>query len=107
MIINIRYFASGSIQRHVASNYRVSKQVFGKIIDQVSSAICTEMGDEMPKLNNEQWLEISNTFNYKWNFPNCVGAIDGKHVAIKCPANAGSLFFNYKVNNDNVKIATI
>lgn len=65
------------------------------------------MGDEMPKLNNEQWLEIFNTFNYKWNFPNCVGAIDGKHVAIKCPANAGSLFFNYKVNNDNVKIATI
>lgn len=55
------------------------------------------MGDEMPKLNKEKWLQIANRFNSKWNFPNCVGAIDGKHVAIKCPPNAGSVFFNYKV----------
>lgn len=92
-----RYYACGSLQRHIASNYRVSKQAFGKIIDQVSRAICIEMQNEIPDLSNEQWLQISNKFNYKWNFPNCLGAIDGKHIAIKCPRNAGSLFFNYKV----------
>lgn len=97
---NSRYFASGSIQRHVASNYRVSKQVFGRILDQVCNAICTELSDEIPAKTNPQWLDISNTFNFKWNFPNCLGAIDGKHIAIKCPANAGSLFYNYKVCND-------
>lgn len=102
--MNFRYFASGSIQRHVASNYRVSKQSFGRIVDQVCSAICIEMAEEIPKLNNEQWLNIANKFNYKWNFPHCVGAVDGKHIAIKCPANAGSLFFNYKVNNNMCNI---
>lgn len=44
----------------------------------------------------DEWKEVSREFFSKWNFPHCIGAMDGKHVGIKCPANSGSNFYNYK-----------
>ncbi|MCG8622026.1 MAG: transposase family protein [Proteobacteria bacterium] len=48
-----------------------------------------------PPTENE-WRRIENEFSKIWNFPNCIGALDGKHVVIQSPAKSGSLFFNYK-----------
>ncbi len=45
---------------------------------------------------SEEWKEVSNGFLSKWNYPCCIGALDGKHIAIKKPNNSGSQYFNYK-----------
>ena len=44
----------------------------------------------------QAWKTIADEFEEKWNFPNCIGAIDGKHVTVKCPSGSGSAFYNYK-----------
>ena len=49
----------------------------------------------MPQTPHD-WKIIAENFREKLSFPNCVGAIDGKHVTIKAPGNSGSLFYNYK-----------
>ena len=49
----------------------------------------------MPQ-TQEEWLQIAEEYERKWNFPHCLGATDGKYCAIQCPANSGSDFFNYK-----------
>ena len=69
----------------------------------------------MPSPTEEIFQEIAKDFNIRWNFPNCVGSIDGKHIRIKCPPNSGSQYFNYKhyhsivlqsVVNSNLKFVT-
>ena len=46
--------------------------------------------------SKEKWLFVAKEFEEKWQFPNCVGAIDGKHVPLINPFNSGSTYFNYK-----------
>ena len=46
--------------------------------------------------SKEKWLSVTKEFEEKWQFPNCVGAIDGKHVPLINPFNSGSTYFNYK-----------
>lgn len=40
----------------------------------------------------DDWLQICNGTFKRWNFPNCFGAADGKHIAITKPINSGSIF---------------
>ncbi|KAJ8019476.1 hypothetical protein HOLleu_41092 [Holothuria leucospilota] len=44
-------------------------------------------------LTPEEWKEVADRFSKRWYFHDTIGAIDGKHVAIYCPHNAGSLYY--------------
>ena len=43
----------------------------------------------------EEWTAIQDIFFKKLDFPQCLGALDGKHIRIQCPPHAGSTYFNY------------
>lgn len=53
------------------------------------------------------WKEKAHEWNELWNFPHCVGAIDGKHVVIEAPSNSNSDYYNYKDQFSIVLLAIV
>lgn len=61
----------------------------------------------MPKPTLEHWKQIEEGFRSKWNYPNCIGALDGKHVVFEKPPNSGSVYYNYKKEFSIVLMALV
>ncbi|KAL2086109.1 hypothetical protein ACEWY4_017168 [Coilia grayii] len=92
----LRYLSTGMSQTALAASYKLGTATVSKIIKEVCLALWAGLEEEVKCPEGAQWEAIRDGFWEKWNYPNCVGAIDGKHVRIKAPANSGSSFFNYK-----------
>lgn len=53
------------------------------------------------------WMNIADTFDKMWNFPHCLGALDGKHILMQSPINSGSKYYNYKSSFSIVLMALV
>ncbi|XP_063913293.1 uncharacterized protein LOC135129953 [Zophobas morio] len=58
-----------------------------------------------PPTTTEEWKKIASEFYTFWDFPNCLGAIDGKQISIQTSAGSGSLDLNYKKDVSIVLLA--
>lgn len=82
-------------------------------ISGIISETCTVIWDVLqplemsPPSSQERWLEIANNFYKKTHFPNCVGAVDGKHIRLMTPQLSGSTYYNYKNYNSIVLMAVV
>ena len=90
--------ACGGILKDCSFNFRVAPNTVSNFLPDVFQAIVDAYKEDMIPAPNtpDEWLQISEQFATRWNFPHCLGAIDGKHVRIKQPAHSGSVYFNYK-----------
>jgi DDE superfamily endonuclease len=80
---------------HIA--YRIGISTIYKFIPKVCASIWSALRHTViTPINNSNLERLATEFYSKWDLPNCVGALDGKHVRIKAPRNSGSKFFNYK-----------
>ena len=83
----LRFFATGDSYMSMSYSWLVAHNTISKIIKEVAEAIIEEYSEDVlsPPLTSGNWKEVAAKFENRWNFPHAIGAIDGKHVAIKCP----------------------
>ena len=91
-------------------SYRMGLTSVHRIISETSLHIWQVLFEEgfvrAPKTPSE-WVKIANEFERRWNFPNCCGAIDGKHIRMQAPPSSGSQFYNYKHFHSIVLLAVV
>jgi hypothetical protein len=85
-----RFLATGDY-RTIGFSLRVGRSMVAGIAPSVAQAIwdCL-VGKYMPVPKEEDWRAIAAEFLERWNFPNCLGSIDEKHVVIQAPPCSGS-----------------
>ena len=107
LALTLRYLATGNSQVSLSFNFRIGRSTVCNIPHETCSAIWQVLCNEFVKApsTEDEWRGISAQFGQIWNFPNCIGAIDGKHVVIQAPARAGSAFNNYKGSHSIVLLA--
>ncbi|MCL4153914.1 UNVERIFIED_CONTAM: hypothetical protein GTU68_035447, partial [Idotea baltica] len=105
----LRFLVSGCIYEDLKFSTRISAQALGKFIPETCKAIYESLKEQYLKTpsTHEEWKEVAKEFDSLWQFPNCCGSIDGKHIRIKAPQNCGSYFYNYKGFHSVVLMALV
>ena len=103
-----RFLATGETFTSLAFQYRLGKSTVSTSVHMTCRAIERRMMEtQFPRPTEQMWRDIASAFWSQWNFPNCLGAIDGKHVNITAPAKSGSLYFNYKKTFSIILLALV
>ena len=98
-----RFLSTGLNFSALAYCFRVHHTTINLLVYDTCQAIWDELCEKhMPNPTKEQLSLVAEDYYKMWQFPNCIGAIDGKHIAIRCPPNSGSDYYNYKGFFSNV-----
>ncbi|KAK4887349.1 hypothetical protein RN001_003620 [Aquatica leii] len=106
LALTLRYLSQGDSIFSIASGYKIGRSTASTVIREVTEVIWNVLNEVVLKpLKHDDFKKIERQFSEKWGLPHTLGAIDGKHVAIQCPQNSGSTFFNYKKHFSIVLLA--
>ncbi len=106
---SVSYMATGDSSQSLQYGFRVAYNTICLLIAEVTPAIVDAYHEEvivMPTTPDD-WMVIANNNSRKWQYHHCLGALHGKHVAIRKPINAGSYYYNYKNFHSIVLMALV
>ncbi|KAJ8909355.1 hypothetical protein NQ315_000444 [Exocentrus adspersus] len=98
LAVALHYFSQGTSMQSIAWTYHLGHTTVHKITKDISVILWDVLSPNYLKTpcSKEEWRDISKLFYKKCNFPNCVGALDGKHINIQAPPHSRSQYFNDK-----------
>uniref|UniRef100_A0A915E977 DDE Tnp4 domain-containing protein n=1 Tax=Ditylenchus dipsaci TaxID=166011 RepID=A0A915E977_9BILA len=107
LMLTLRFLATGEAFRSLSFQFRLGISTVSKIVASTCCAIFNALKTDYLQVpaTEEEWIDIAAKFFSRWNCPNTLGAIDGKHVLIKRPPHSGSLYYNYKGTFSTVLLA--
>ncbi|XP_062576941.1 uncharacterized protein LOC134238850 [Saccostrea cucullata] len=109
LAVTLRYLATGESFRSLGYSFRIAHNTLSSIIPDVCTALFNALKHVHLKVpsSEAEWENIAREFMERWNFPNCLGALDGKHVVLQAPFKSGSFYFNYKNTHSVVLMALV
>ena len=107
LTLTLRYLATGESHRSLSFQFRISWRTISYIIQEVCRTIIKNLSGICLRIPDtpERWNNIAEQFSLRWNFPNAIGAIDGKHITIQTTEGGGSFYYNYKHTHSVVLMA--
>lgn len=97
LVITLRFLATGQSYGSLAFTFGIGLSTVSTIIQECMDTIWNTLQPlHMPCPTEEDFSKIAESFYEKRRFPNCLGAIDGRHIRIQKPAGSGTAYYNYK-----------
>ena len=104
LTLTLRFLATGETFQSMSFQFRISDRTISYIVKDVCDAIVKYLVPLVPS-SEEEWVTIADKFESRWQYPNAIGAIDGKHVVIRKPSHVGSHYYNYKHSHSIILMA--
>lgn len=82
--ICICYLAAGDSFQSLSYAFRVAPNTISKIISESCQVIWDVLAEIVfPEPTEQLWYQKACDYEDLWDFPNCIGSIDGKHVVLQ------------------------
>lgn len=107
--VTLRFLATGESYRSLEHSTRIPACTISRIIPEMCRVIYEVLRNEYLQIptTSAEWQKIADNYFELWNVPNCIGAMDGRHIEFKAPLSDGSLYHNYKGSNSIILLALV
>ncbi|XP_065062943.1 uncharacterized protein LOC135689586 [Rhopilema esculentum] len=98
LAVTLRFLATGETYQSLKYQFRIHNSTISLFVPKVCQVIYDVLKDDYFSVpsSEQEWINLADATEKRWQFPNAFAAADGKHIAVYHPDNSGGTFYNYK-----------